>query len=226
MDYNKIENLPYHEFANIRILVDYSDYERGVDNRILIPFSYYQHYGLMNQKGEIVLKPKYDVIQDSCRKKSDVVRVGVYYTYGFNREKEPKTYMGIKWGLVDSNGTFILEPEYKEIGVSTDKRILTLRHMDGRYEVINIDGTVIVPKGKYSWIDSFDRGLCRVNQHGENSTKWGIIDTSGFEVLPVCYSSIWNFFKKNRDWITVEVADKHGNKRVGQFDLLTHKLSI
>lgn len=221
MNYKKVEELPYPEFSNTQILVDYLDYDIEKDTRLLIPFSYYQRLGLMNNNGEIILEPKFDIIRDSCRRKSDVVRVGIYYTYGFNRENEPKTYLGIKWGLVDSDGTFILEPEYKEIGVSTDKRILTLRHMDGKYEVIYVDGTVIVPKGKYSWIDTFDKGLCRVK-----NTKWGIIDNSGREVLPVCYSSIWNFFKKNRDWITVEIIDEYGNKRVGHFDLLTHKLSI
>lgn len=27
---------------------------------------------------------------------------------------------------------------------------------------LNIDGTVVVPFGKYSWIDGFDNGLARV----------------------------------------------------------------
>lgn len=222
----KIEELANLEYANVRVLVDIDDYNIGQDSRLLIPFSYYQYYGLMNQKGEIVVEPKYDRILDSCRHKSDVVRVGIHYTYGFNRTSEPATYLRTKWGLVDSDGNFILEPEYKGIGVSTDNNTLTLQHNDGQYEVINIEGKVIVHKGKYSWIDSFDNGLARVNYYDGENKKYGIIDDAGNEVLPLVYSNIWNFFNKNREWITIETIDEYGSKRVGQFNLLTREATI
>lgn len=220
----KIEELMNLEYANVRVLVDIDDYNISDDIRLLIPFSYYQYYGLMNQKGEVVVEPKFDRIIDSCHQKSDVIRVGIHYTYGVNRTTA--TYLRTKWGLVDSEGNFILEPEYRGIGVSTDNRTFTLQHNDGQYEVVNIDGKVIVPKGKYSWIDSFDNRLARVNFFdGEN--KWyGIIDDLGNEVLPLVYSNIWNFFNKNRDWVTIEAIDEHGNKRVGEFNLLTRKATL
>lgn len=221
-----ITELANLDYANVRVLVDLDDYVIKDDTRLLIPFSYYQHYGLMNQQGEVVVEPKFDRILDSCQHKSDVVRVGIHYTYGFNRSSEPATYLRTKWGLVDSEGKFILEPEYKGIGVSTNNQILTLQHMDGQYEVINIDGRVIVPKGKYSWIDSFDNGLARVNFHDGENKRYGIIDDAGNEVLPLVYSNIWNFFNKNRDWITIEAIDEYGNKRVGEFNLLTRKATI
>lgn len=222
----KIEELANLEYANIRVLVDIDDYNIGQDSRLLIPFSYYQYYGLMNQKGEIVVEPKYDRILDSCHHKSDVVRVGIHYTYGFNRTSEPATYLRTKWGLVDSVGNLILEPEYKGIGVSTDNRTLTLQHNDGQYEVIDIDGKVIVPKGRYSWIDSFDNGLARVNYYDGENKKYGVIDDAGNEVLPLVYSNIWNFFNKDREWITIETIDEYGCKRVGQFNLLTREATI
>ncbi len=76
----KIEELAYLEYANVQVLVDIDDYTIDDDARLLIPFSYYQHYGLMNKKGEVVVDPKFDRILDSCRQKSDVVRVGIHYT--------------------------------------------------------------------------------------------------------------------------------------------------
>ena len=117
MTSNKIAEFNNQELSNVRILVDLKEYDIEKDTRLLIPFSYYQHYGLMNRDGE-------------------------------------SSYPGIKWGLIDSTGNFILEPNYKEIGVSNDKKILTLRHMDGQYEVITIDGEVVIPKGKYPWVDT------------------------------------------------------------------------
>ena len=84
---------------------------------------------------------------------------------------------------------------------------------DGHYYVVDNKNNYIVPPGKYDYIDGFDKcGLARVKidgkeeiYHPENSTKdrWGIIDTKGNEVLPLIYSEIWSFYKKNRLTTTV-----------------------
>lgn len=227
MKLKNIKDLANNEFSNVRVAVDYHDYDIEKDTRLLIPFSYYQHYGMMNKSGEVVVEPKYDRILDSCREESDVVRVGIYYTYGFNRvTKEPSTYLRTKWGLLNGNGEFILEPEYKQIGVSDDSRILTIQHMDGQYEVISVDGRVIIPKGKYAWIDSFDGGLSRVYVGDCDKKIWGIIDSRGNIVLPLKYSNIWNFYKKKRLETTIEAIDEFGCKRVGRFSLITYEVSI
>lgn len=227
METKNIKDLANSEFSNVRITVDFSDYDIEKDTRLLIPFSYYQHYGMVNRAGEVVVEPKFDRILDSCRNESDVVRVGIFYTYGFNRAtKDPSTYLRTKWGLLDSKGKFILAPEYKQIGVSDDSRILTIQHMDGQYEVISVDGDVIVPKGVYPWIDSFDGGLTRVYVGDCENKKWGIIDSKGNVVLPLKYSNIWNFYKKNRTTTTIEAVDEHHSRLVGSFNLITHETVI
>jgi len=222
-----IQDFAQDKYANVRISVDFSEYDIEKDSRILIPFSYYQHYGLMNRNGEIVQNAQFDRILDSCRSEDDVIRVGVYYTYGFNRKSDkPWTNLNTKWGLLDSLGNIVLGTEYRQIGVSDDKQILTLQHMDYQYEVIHIDGKIVIPKGIYSWIDTYDKGLTRVCIRGENNSKWGIVDANGEIVLPIIYSSIWNFYKKNKIWITIESIDEHQNRRVGRFNLITHKVEI
>lgn len=227
MEHKNIYDLARSEFSNVRIPMDISDYEIEKDTRLLIPFSYDQHYGMMNKSGEVVVEPKFDLILDSCRDDTDVVRVGIYYTYGFNREtKEPSTYLRTKWGLLNSKGKFILEPEYKQIGVSNDNRILTIQHMDGQYEVIGVDGEVIIPKGTYPWIDSYDCGLARVYIGNCENKKWGIIDAHGNIILPLKYSNIWNFYKKKRNDTTIEVCDEFGCKRMGRFNLITYEVNI
>lgn len=227
MEAKNINDLAKGECSNVRIAVDFTDYDIEKDARLLIPFSYYQHYGMINKDGEVVVEPKFDRIIDSCRKEADVVRVGIFYTYGFNRvTKEPSAYLRTKWGLLDSKGNFILEPEYKQIGVSDDSRILTIQHMDGQYEVISVDGDVIVPKGVYPWIDAFDGGLTRVYVGDCQNKKWGIIDSQGKVVLPLQYSNIWNFYKKNRTTTTIEAVDEHQNRLVGSFNLITHETIV
>lgn len=227
MKKKRIETLAQNEFSNVRILVDLQDYAINQDRRLLIPFSFCQYYGLMNQDGEVVVEPKYDRILDSCREDSDLIRVGITFSYGFNRaSKEPSTYHRTKWGLLDSRGNVLLETNYLGIGISTDRRLLSLHHLDGQYEVVTIDGEVIVPKGKYTWIDSFDCCFARVNYFDGESKKYGLIDSTGKEVLPLQYSDIWNFYGKNREWVTVEAIDEHGCKRVGRFTFLTRQLDI
>ena len=227
MKLKNIIDLINNEFSYVRIAVDFHDYDIEKDPRLLIPFSYYQYYGMMNKSGEIVVEPKFDRILDSCREDSDFVRVGIYYTYGSNRStKEPSKYLRTKWGLLNSNGEFIFEPEYKKMGVSNDSRILTIQHMDGQYEGISVDGKVIIPKGNYAWIDSFDGGLSRVYVRDCDKKIWGIMDSCGIIVLPLKFSNIWNFYKKKRLETTIEAIDEFGCKRVGSFSLITYEVNI
>ena len=78
-----------------------------------------------------------------------------------------------------------------------------------QYGVIDNNGIVVVPFGKYGWISGYDHGLARVKSiHGEGrlsigsnlmeKPKWGIIDKKGEVVLPVEYDEIWNFLGKGR----------------------------
>lgn len=78
---------------------------------------------------------------------------------------------------------------------------------DGYYSVVDKAGNIIVPPGKYGYIDFFDtHGLARVKINGgvylanpeiSIKEKWGIIDTKGTEVLPVIYTEVWKFYGKN-----------------------------
>ena len=54
-------------------------------------------------------------------------------------------------------------------------------------------GKCVVPFGKYIWIDSFQYGIARVVLN----KKWGAIDISGAEVLPLEYDYIKNIVDKD-----------------------------
>ena len=45
-------------------------------------------------------------------------------------------------------------------------RVSVVQNRDFQFAVINSDGEVIVPFGKYAWIDGFDSGLARVRTAG------------------------------------------------------------
>lgn len=82
--------------------------------------------------------------------------------------------------------------------------VRVVERSDYKWGVIDSKGNIVVPFGKYNWIDGFDSGLCRVKIGNEPSTlanngnKWGIINEQGEEVLPCEYDEVWNFYGKNR----------------------------
>lgn len=55
--------------------------------------------------------------------------------------------------------------EYRTIKSSNN--IFVVQNQNYEWGVIDIDGAIIVPFGKYEWIDTFDSGLCRVRSHGQ-----------------------------------------------------------
>lgn len=85
-----------------------------------------------------------------------------------------------------------------------DGKMTVIQRMDYKWGVISDNGEEIVPFGKYSWIDRFEKGLARVikysksNDHTVGCKMWGIINEQGEEVLPLEYQTIWNFYGKNR----------------------------
>lgn len=104
---------------------------------------------------------------------------------------------------------------------------IVAQRSDFKWGICDLEGTVIVPFGKYDWIDGFEQGLARVkigqesNALANNSNKWGIINTSGEEVLPVVYDNIWNFLGKKMFSTRVE---KEGEVMIINFHDLNPEL--
>lgn len=64
----------------------------------------------------------------------------------------------------------------------------------GKFIVTDSQNNIIVPLGRYSFIDPLDYGYLRVNVEDENGIKhWGIINSQGKEVVPLCYDRIWSY---------------------------------
>lgn len=66
----------------------------------------------------------------------------------------------------------------------------------GFYFVVDIQNNIIVPSGRYTYIDKFNnKGFARVNKENKdtNTKLWGIIDYSGKEILPLEYDYVGSF---------------------------------
>jgi hypothetical protein len=101
-------------------------------------------WGFMNNKGEVVITPKYD----SCE----------VFKYGFARVKN-----GTKWGIIDRSGTQILESKYESI-YSGENGVFIFS--DGSvWGAIDKTGKLLIPP-TFSTLTTFenDRALARSNK--------------------------------------------------------------
>ena len=83
--------------------------------------------------------------------------------------------------------------QFKKEDIYGDVKVV--QNHNNEWGVLDGNDNVIVPFGKYAWIDGFDNGLSRVRNM---RFKWGIINELGEEVLPLEYEKIWNFVGKGR----------------------------
>ena len=189
-----------------KVLVPASSYNIQGDKRLLIPFTSGDKIGFVNKESVIVAKPQFTMYYGDCYDGNDNIRVAVDNLYGFPRcGGKVATYKRPMYGLINSKGETIFEPSLCSLVPAIgNNKLYTVQNQHFEYAVLSIDGTVVVPYGKYSWIDGFDNGLARVkignvtNGQKENGNKWGLIDENGDEVLHVEYDNIWAFYGKKR----------------------------
>ena len=209
----KKEMLQVHKYT--KILVPASSYNMQDDNRLLIPFTSGENIGFVDKEGVIVVKPQFTMYYGDCYDESDYIRVTVDYLYGFPRSGgRVATYKRPMYGLINFKGETIFEPSFFSlIPAIGNKKLYTVQDKNLGYAVLNIDGTEVVPYGKYSYIDGFDKGLARVkignvtNGQKNNGNKWGLINENGDEVLPIEYDDMWSFYGKNRATVRVVKGD-------------------
>ena len=209
----KKEMLQVHKYT--KILVPASSYNMQDDKRLLIPFTSGDEIGFVDKEGVIVVKPQFTMYYGDCYDESDYIRVTVDYLYGFPRSGgRVATYKRPMYGLINFKGETIFEPSFFSlIPAIGNKKLYTVQDKNLGYAVLNIDGTEVVPYGKYSYIDGFDKGLARVkignvtNGQKNNGNKWGLINENGDEVLPIEYDDMWSFYGKNRATVRVVKGD-------------------
>lgn len=195
-----------------KILVPASSYRLENDMRRLIPFTSGEKIGFINKDGEIIVPPIYTMCYGDAYNDEDYIKVAIPYTYGFTRKSgSVATYSNFLYGLLDCNGKVVFEPIYRSMlpSIGGNEVLFTVQREDYQWGVIDTAGKEFVPFGKYNWIDGYDHGYTRVvgyqsSDRTNNTTKWGIINEYGEEVLPVEYDNIWNFYDKSRHSTRVE----------------------
>lgn len=194
---------------DIQILASVRDIDLREDERLLIPFISGNKWGLLNPQGQIVLGANYDIIIGECRAAGDLLMLGVNMADAYESRGKMSTYVRRRYGLVDSRGRVLFEPQFRSVLTSDDNTLISVMKDGAGCAVLDLDGNEVIPYGLYSYIDGFDHGHARVKsfynaEDPDNSCKYGIVRTDGSVALPCEYSNIWNFYRKNRTTTRVE----------------------
>lgn len=105
------------------------------------------------------------------------------------------------WGMIDSNGNYVLEPichtisDWKD-GISRLEKVSSnidvggkwTNHYDGQYGFINSKGKLITDFS-FGYANDFSNELAAVNKN----KRWGFIDTTGQLVIPFQFDNIHHF---------------------------------
>lgn len=195
-----------------RIIVSSYSHDFENDRRYLIPFINGSLIGFINKEKEIILPAKYEIVLDDFDYDFSLVRIGGYFPVTItDNNGKTHTYLHKRYGLMNASGQLILPVVYEGLNKPYygDGNTYTARSLEKGYAVFSEDGSIVIPFGRYDYIDGFDGGFARVKKGRSGSLehpddRWGIIDKSGNEVVPLDYIHIQPFYQKNLEFCIVE----------------------
>ena len=116
-----------------------------------------------------------------------------------------KTFTG-KYNLINEQGEQILPGEYDYI--ITSKNCAAVKK-DGKWAIANKEGLITDFKYNGGNINGYNNNRISVKK----DNKWGYIDTTGVEVIPLIYQEAGSFaiYNINNTKITAKVTDFNGN---------------
>lgn len=152
-------------------------------------------YGFINEKGEILIEPQFDnayfyFSDDVCfatldGRKGLINKDGVFiielpdsvaWSYNFTKGKTTATFNNGSQNILDKNGNFIFDQQYKSIVVDKDEDNVLyyiVQRFDNKWIIANEDGTFIGEP--CDSVLHFNQGLCPVKFNG----KWGYMNNNG-----------------------------------------------
>lgn len=205
----------------MKVIIDISNGTNLQNSPLLIPYLEESKnfgrdlikVGLLDNKGNVVLKATYDFVIGDCIEPDDIIVLG---KIGYINNKIPYSqehpFIRIDYSAYNVSKGMLLEG-FHSYSLSTDKKLLTVQR-DYFWGVINSDGEWIIPYGTYTWIDGYHNGYVRARKgHITNGVKgndaqWSLINSRGFCVYSGCYD-IMPFYKERKDYTEI-LREKDG----------------
>ncbi|MES2764934.1 MAG: WG repeat-containing protein [Bacteroidota bacterium] len=155
--------------------------------------------GVIDTKGNFIIQPKYSSIDDMFG--------------GFNNGIASARRDTVTILLKENGGEIPLPGGYSLVGQF--KEGMMSAYVNNKLTFINEKGeTVIPPTDKYNNVYPFDDGVTAVGKGNRSFTKWGYIDKSGQEIIPLQYDEAKPFkkgvaiVKKGNMWGLIDKTGK------------------
>ena len=198
----------------MKIIVDAKDYNLQEDKRLLIPYMEEESrygidlvkFGLVDKQGNVVLEAKYDFIIGDSVEPNDIIVLGVIDSVNKKIPYTTNAYVNCNFYAYNVSNGMLLDG-FNSFTLSTDKKTITV-HSKNLWGAVDSSGNWIIPYGKYTWIDGFDKGFVRArvgtitSGQKENDAKWSLITDGGFSVFNDCHD-IKPFFGKEQDYVDI-----------------------
>lgn len=179
-------------------------------------------YGAIDQKGDIVIEPKYDELTSF----SDGIAIySLNGRYGYIDNKGRQITDSIfddafsfnngiaiikldsNYGVIDKKGNYIIKPRYEKLGYFHQQKLIFKQ--GNKYGLINLDEEII-KKPLFEEIRYFNNGPCAF----KDNEKWGFIDENGEIIIPAKFSSVHSFYN-NRSAVEFDkkwgIIDRNGD---------------
>ncbi|MFD3156933.1 WG repeat-containing protein [Haloimpatiens sp. FM7330] len=155
-----------------------------------------EKWGFIDDKGNFMIKPKYD------------------YAYDFQENGLAIVAIGNLYGIIDSRGNYIIKPKYETINqFSEGKAIVVDKDI---FKVLDESGKELT-KGKYNFIGSYNdgRALFSKNSTASEEFLYGYLDGEGTEVIDAKYKNGSDFQNgkavvkiKENDYAIIDTNEK------------------
>lgn len=171
----------------------YQSYVNPDDNRGVYVYHDDEYLcGLADKDGNIIAKAKWAGISDFRNGYGIAAMANGEFT-DFSGQLTGEN----SWGVIDTAGNTVIDYQFSQLAFSDDGSIL-LAKMDDNYGYIDLQGNILVPF-EYQIARIFENGYAEVGYQddssiddfsGEGRYYWGMIDTTGEEIIPIKYDDI------------------------------------
>lgn len=192
--------------SGVNVIIPSKNFNISDDERLLIPFLKDSKIGFINKDGAVTIEPVFDVISGDIYSEHDFVKVGITYSYAYERSnRHPEIYTRTKWGLYNSKGECIVEPNFSSIIVGNNTIVARKAYgydYNGEHSLMNLRGETIIPFGVYWDIEPFENGLARCRNKKDKVEYYGLINEQGESVLECNSRHIHPFYGRYKNHIS------------------------
>lgn len=158
-------------------------------------------WGVLNRKSEWIIDAQYDEIENDFDFMGEEINVCDH----FDKNQHIKIKKEGKWGIIDINNNFIVEPFFSYIFPFRDDRNIAKVAIDGKFGIIDRKGNLLIEPKFERIIDFLNDNYLFVQTV---NLKWGLFDNLGKQIFYPIYDDL-KFIEEDK-LFKATIGNKYG----------------